>query len=187
MDHLLCCPALVEEQIYLKQVINSRLSYWNIPYSTLPFMSREHGLRSKWKSAARESLALEDVSSSRLDILTNAFWKANQTKPFISTRDFLESLSKVLDNRKVSPFSNLLPRPDFLSLLIQEFSLQTHGLTDSLHSSPLFADWNSLSPTDASFGAKLWMGTQKPTWFKHLLLPWPQRQNQHTWTAGSAC
>src|SRR5437868_9731995 len=36
---LLCCPALVEEQIYLKQVINSRLSYWNIPYSTLPFMS----------------------------------------------------------------------------------------------------------------------------------------------------
>ncbi len=43
MDHLLCCPALVEEQIYLKQVINSRLSYWNIPYSTLPFMSREHG------------------------------------------------------------------------------------------------------------------------------------------------
>jgi hypothetical protein len=157
MDHLLCCPALVEEQIYLKQVINSRLSYWNIPYSTLPFMSREHGLRSKWKSAARESLALEDVSSSRLDILTNAFWKANQTKPFISTRDFLESLSKVLDNRKVSPFSNLLPRPDLLSLLIQEFSLQTHGLTDSLHSSPLFADWNSLSPTDVSFGAKLWM------------------------------
>ena len=51
----------------------------------------EHGLRSRWKSAARESLALEDVSSSRLDILTNAFWKANQTKPFISTRKPIES------------------------------------------------------------------------------------------------
>src|SRR6185503_11449026 len=98
-------------------------------------------------------------------------------KSFISTRDFLESLSKVLDNRKVSPFSNLLPRPDLLSLLIQEFSLQTHGLTDSLHSSPLFADWNSLSPTDVSFGAKLWMEPKNLQGSKHLLLPWPQRQN----------
>src|SRR6185437_6301867 len=62
----------------------------------------------------------------------------------------------VLDKRVLSPFSNLLPRQDLLSVLIQEFSLQTHGLTDSLHSSPLFGDWNSLSPTDLPFGAKLW-------------------------------
>jgi len=156
MDHLLCCPALVEEQVYLKQIAKSSFSYWNIPYSTLPFISRGHGLRRIWTSAARENLALEDISSSRLDILTNAFWKANQSKPFIPTRSFLESLSEVLDNRVLSPFSNLLPRQDLLSVLIQEFSLQTHGLTDSLHSSPLFGDWNSLSPTDLPFGAKLW-------------------------------
>ncbi len=156
MDHLLCCPALVEEQVYLKQIAKSSFSYWNIPYSTLPFISRGHGLRRIWTSAARENLALEDISSSRLDILTNAFWKANQSKPFIPTRSFLESLSEVLDNRVLSPFSNLLPRQDLLSVLIQEFSLQTHGLTDSLHSSPLFEDWNSLSPTDLPFGAKLW-------------------------------
>jgi len=84
----------------------------------MPFISREHGLRSKWKSAC-ENLALEDVSSSRLDILTSAFWKANQSKPFIPTRSFLESLSKVLDSRRISPFSNLLPRQDLLALLIQ--------------------------------------------------------------------
>ncbi len=121
----------------------------------MPFISREHGLRSKWKSAC-ENLVLEDVSSSRLDILTSAFWKANQSKPFIPTRSFLESLSKVLDSRRISPFSNLLPRQDLLALLIQEFSLQTHGLTDSLHSSPLFQDWNSLNAVDVPFGAKLW-------------------------------
>ena len=92
MDHLLCCPALVEEQVYLKQIAKSSFSYWT--YSTLPFISRGHGLRRIWTSAAREKLALEDISSSRLDILTNAFWKTNQSKPFIPTRRFLESLAK---------------------------------------------------------------------------------------------
>ena len=53
-------------------------------------------------------------------------------------------------------FLDLPPRQDLLSLLIQEFSLQTHGLTDSLHFLPLFEDWNSLSPIDVPFGAKLW-------------------------------
>ena len=82
---------LVEEQINLKQVIKSNFSDWNIPYSTLPFISREQGLRSRWKSAAR-GLALNEITSSRLDILTNGFWKANQAKPFISTRNFLMSI-----------------------------------------------------------------------------------------------
>ena len=59
MDHLLCCPALVEEHVYLKQIAKSSFSL--IPYSTLPFISRGHGLRRIWTSAARENLALEDI------------------------------------------------------------------------------------------------------------------------------
>ena len=156
MDHLLCCPALMEEHVHLRQVVKSKLEYWQIPFSNLPFVSREHGLRIKWKAAAREKFSSEAVSSTQLDTLTHGFWKTNQTKQFISTRNFLESLSSVMENRMTSPHVSSLPRNDLLSILIHELSLQTQGFTDSLHFSPLFENWTSVNAVDVSFGAKLW-------------------------------
>lgn len=73
----------------------------------------------------------------------------NQSKQFISTRNFLESFSKILDSRELSLFNSTTPRQDFLNTLIHEFSIQMHGLTDSLHVSPLFEEWSSVCPEDA--------------------------------------
>jgi hypothetical protein len=127
MEHLLRCPAFIDKHVYLKQIVKSKFDYWKIPYSKFSFVSREYGLRCKWKAAARQRFSAETIHSSRLDILTNGFWKANQSKPLISTRNFLDNLSKVINNPETSPFLNALPRQDILSMLIQEFSLQMHG------------------------------------------------------------
>jgi hypothetical protein len=43
-----------------------------------------------------------------------------------------------------------------MDIPIQELSLQTQGLTDSLHFSPLFEEWTSVRAVDVPFGAKLW-------------------------------
>src|SRR5215472_14409119 len=40
MNHVLCCPALVEENVHLKQIIQSKYALWKIPYSNLQFVSR---------------------------------------------------------------------------------------------------------------------------------------------------
>ena len=157
MDHLLRCPALAETHILCKQTILSKLEYWRIPYSNVSFISREQGLRNKWKAASSEISTSPPLPSARVDILTNGFWKANQSKQFISTRNFLESLSRVLDSRELSPFYSTTPRQDLLCILIHELSIQMHGLTDSLHVSPLFEEWSSVCPADVSFGAKLWI------------------------------
>ena len=156
LDHLLRCPALVEMHILCKQTIKSKFDFWGIPYHNLSFISREQGLRNKWKAATREISTSPTLSSARLDILTNGFWKMNQSKQFISTRNFLESFSKILDSRELSLFNSTTPRQDFLNTLIHEFSIQMHGLTDSLHVSPLFEEWSSVCPEDVPFGAKLW-------------------------------
>src|SRR5579871_3922955 len=124
--------------------------------SKLAFVSRENGLRTKWKAASREIPTSATVPSPCLDNLTFRFRKANQSKQFISTRNFLESLSNVLDNRVLSPFSSPLPRADLLNILIQELSLEVHGLSDSLHVSPLFEEWSAVCPVDVAFGAKIW-------------------------------
>jgi hypothetical protein len=156
MEHVLQCPALIEDAIYLKKLINSRFEFWKIPYRNFPFSGRENGLRMKWKKVARENFPPDLLSCPNLDKLTYGFWKSNQTKQFISTRDFLEKLNKVMENRDSSPFCNFLPRRDLLNILIKDLNLQTHGFTDSLHFSPLFEDWTSVNTIDLYFGAKLW-------------------------------
>jgi hypothetical protein len=65
----------------------------------------------------------------------------------------------MMENRDQSPFYENLPGHDLLNILIKDLSLQTHGLTDSLHFSPLFEDWTSVNPLDLPFGAKLWADT----------------------------
>jgi len=110
----------------------------------------------KWKKVTRERFPSEILSCAILDKLTCGFWKSNQTKQFISTREFIEKLSKVMEYRGSSPFCNNLPRQDLLALLINDLNLQTHGFTDSLHFSPLFEDWTSVNTIDLPFGAKLW-------------------------------
>ena len=71
----------------------------------------------------------------------------------------MEKLSTLMENRDQSPFYENLPGHDLLNILIKDLSLQTHGLTDSLHFSPLFEDWTSVNPIDLPFGAKLWADT----------------------------
>ena len=96
------------------------------------------------------------IPTTRLDILTNGFWKVNHTKQFISTRLFLEALSGILRTDTPAVFASRLPRQDLLSILIQDLSLEMHGFTDSLHVSPLFENWSSVNKSDLPFGAKLW-------------------------------
>jgi len=156
MEHMLQCPALIDDARYLKQRIKSRFDFWKIPYSNFPFSGREKGLRMKWKKVTRERFPSEILSCAILDKLTCGFWKSNQTKQFISTREFIEKLSKVMEYRGSSPFCDNMPRQDLLTLLINDLNLQTHGFTDSLHFSPLFEDWTSVNTIDLPFGAKLW-------------------------------
>ena len=155
MNHILHCPAFTMEHVHIREVIHSKIELWKIPYGSLPFVSREVTLRMKWKNAARERFAPEALSSSQLDNLTLNFWKCNQQKTFISTRIFIEKLSAMLTHQSYPPLSRQ-PRHDLLNTLIQELSLQTQGLTDSLHISPLFSDWTSVRAVDVPFGAKLW-------------------------------
>jgi len=57
MEHMLQCPALIDDARYLKQRIKSRFDFWKIPYSNFPFRGREKGLRMKWKkSHVKDSL-----------------------------------------------------------------------------------------------------------------------------------
>src|SRR5882757_6014508 len=48
------------------------------------------------------------------------------------------------------------PRKDLVSILIQDLTLQTHGLTGALHYCSLFEEWSSTDPLDVPFGASLW-------------------------------
>lgn len=154
LEHLLRCPALIEHHISIKTTLQSAFEEWRIPYCHLPLFSRRYELQSIWKNATQKSSLR--VPPPRLDILTYEFWKINQAKPCLSTRNFLESLSKVLQNRVTSPFCTPFPRQDLLCVLIQELSLETHAFTDSLHFSPLFENWSSIDSADLPFGGKLW-------------------------------
>src|SRR3954452_21334920 len=91
--------------------------------------------------------------SSRIDLLAKGFYKYNNKKQFISTRQFTKHLSELLRHRKPSRYEL---RRDLVSLLIRSFTLQTQGLTDSWSFCPLFDDWTSVNPCDVPFGAKLW-------------------------------
>ena len=99
MDHLLRCPALAEEQLYLKEKVIERFNFWAVPYASIPQRPREFALRAKWRSSAREHFSSAKISDLRLDLLTNAYYKANSLKPFISARHFVESLSALVSNR----------------------------------------------------------------------------------------
>ena len=133
----------------------------------------------KWKKVTRERFPSEILSCAILDKLTCGFWKSNQTKQFISTREFIEKLSKVMEYRGSSPFCNNLPRQDLLTLLINDLNLQTHGFTDSLHFSPLFEDW-----TCEHYRSTLWCQTMDrhlhTSWNKYLHVPWSQRQSKYS-------
>jgi hypothetical protein len=153
MDHLLRCPALAEEQLYLKEKVIERFNFWAVPYASIPQRPREFALRAKWRSSAREHFSSAKISGLRLDLLTNAYYKANSLKPFISARHFVESLSALVSNRMTSPYQL---RQDLVSMLIQVFTLHTQGFTDSWNFSPLFGEWTSANVDDVPFGCKLW-------------------------------
>ena len=125
MEHILLCPALVEDTLYVNQLIKSRFNFWKIPFSNLPFISNEYSLRTKWNHVARERFCPTELSSTNLNKLTYSFWKVNSHKQFISTRNFMESLEKMMENRNDSPFSHNLPREDLLAVLTKDLTLQT--------------------------------------------------------------
>ena len=154
MDHR--CPALVNEHLQLKDDVKQKFRLWDFPYSSIPLKSRELETRARWRTAAREKM-FPSITDTRLDILTSAYWKANVTKPLVSTRSFLRDLTASIGNRY--PLLCVQPRQDLLALLAQTFTLQTHAFTDILNFSPLFDDWTSINEPDTAFGAKLWRST----------------------------
>jgi hypothetical protein len=153
MDHLLRCPALVNEQIHLKEKVVSKFDFWDIPYASIPQKPREFLLRARWRSSARLLFSSTVISDLRLDLLTKGFYNANSAKHFISSRSFAESLSRILSIPRTSCYHL---RQDFLLILIQAFALHTQGLTDSWNFSPLFGDWTTANVDDALFGGRLW-------------------------------
>jgi hypothetical protein len=153
MNHLLECPALVNEQNHLKKEITAKFSFWGIPYACIPQKSHEHDFRDRCRFAARRHFATTIISDSELDLLAKGFYKHNNKKQFISTHQFTTSLAELVLHRKSSRYEL---RKDLVSLLIRAFTLQTHGLTDSWSFCPLFDEWTSVNPCDVPFGARLW-------------------------------
>ena len=153
MDHLLQCPALAKEQHHLKEVITAKFNFWEIPFSCIPQKSHEQDLRNRCRLAARQHFPSSIISDSKLDLLAKGFYKYNSKKQFISTRQFIENLSELLQHRRPARYEL---RDDLVSLLIRTFTLQTQGLTDSWNFCPLFDDWTSVNPYDVPFGARLW-------------------------------
>src|SRR6185437_3820642 len=45
MDHLLQCPALAKEHLNLKQQVDAKLKFLDIPYASAPTKPRDHELR----------------------------------------------------------------------------------------------------------------------------------------------
>jgi hypothetical protein len=84
---------------------------------------------------AREHFSPNQISDFRLELLLKGFFKANSSKPVISTRQLLENLSVLLSIRRSTSYQL---RQDLIVLLVQAFSLQTQGFTDSWNFSPLF-------------------------------------------------
>src|SRR5690349_4625822 len=83
MNHLLLCPALLNEHLVMKEEMKSKFSQWNIPLSSIPLHSREQTTCHRLFIAAREK-TLPSISDSRLHNLTKAYWKANRFKQHIS-------------------------------------------------------------------------------------------------------
>ena len=153
MDHLLRCPALAKEQIRLKENVIQRFNFWAIPYASIPQKQRELVLRDHWRSLARQHFSSAVIPDLRLDLLTSGFYKTNSSKQFISTRHFLQCLSQLVLKPTTSQYQL---RQDFLSMLIQAFTLHTQGFTDSWNFSPLFGEWTSGNTFDIPFGCRLW-------------------------------
>ena len=124
-------------------------------YSLLfpPQKSREQELCSHLRSVARKSFPPATIPDFKLNLLSKGFYQVNRSKQLISTRQFLNSLSSLVTNRKSSSCYHL--RQDLLSVLIQAFALQMQGFTDSWNYSPLFGEWTSIHPEDVPF-ARLW-------------------------------
>ena len=133
MDHILCCPALLKEQLLLKENLQAKLKAWEIPYASIPLFSREGVFRNRWKIAARDLFSPGVLSPLKLDLLTKGFWKANRHKQFIPTQQFLKNLSHVVRRDQEFKCKFEFPRNDLVNILIQELTLQTHGLTGALH------------------------------------------------------
>jgi hypothetical protein len=153
MDHLLRCPALAKEQIRLKENVIQRFNFWAIPYASIPQKQRELVLRNQWRSLARQHFSSAVIPDLRLDLLTSGFYKANSSIQFISTIHFLQYLSQLVLKPTTSQYKL---RKDFLSMLIQAFTLHTQGFTDSWNFSPLFGEWTSGNTFDIPFGCRLW-------------------------------
>jgi hypothetical protein len=104
MDHLLRCPALAKEQVHLKEQVVSKFDFWDIPYASVPQKPRELILRTHWRFLARQKFSSTVISDLRLDLLINGFYKANSAKHFISSRSFVECLSKIFSIPRTSRY-----------------------------------------------------------------------------------
>src|SRR3954453_3701615 len=104
MDHLLQCPALAKEQNQLKKETSAKFSFWGIPYAGTPQKSHERDLRDRCRFAACRHFATTMISDSRIDLLAKGFYKYNNKKQFISTRQFTKHLSELLRHRKPSRY-----------------------------------------------------------------------------------
>jgi hypothetical protein len=86
-EHLLRCPALIEQHLCLKEEVKNKFYQWSIPFSSISLPLPEMEFHTLWSRAAREKLRLS-ISEYRLRLLTKGYWKTNRQKQFISTKSF---------------------------------------------------------------------------------------------------
>jgi hypothetical protein len=83
--------------------------------------------------------------------LTRDFWYRNKHKEFINHQTFVKALSTILSTYHGDTAAAL--SPDFMSIIAEEFSLNTEGFSNSLHHSSLFDQWCSECNHDRDFGS----------------------------------
>jgi len=148
MAHLWTCPALAQEQAILQDQVSAIVV--SFPFTSFKLEPRQSRLRREWFHRGNALLHQQNsISETRRLAMTRDFWEINNYKEFIGQNAFLYALSDVLPTHS-NEIVNLCPK--FMSMVAEEFSLNTEGFSNALQHSVCFNHWCSESPSDTAFG-----------------------------------
>jgi hypothetical protein len=158
MDHLLVCPALVQEQEILLRSTHEKLITWQLPLAHKDIESVDSRTCRRWSRTVKDALSvgrnLENgtVNLEYVDHLVHKYWMTNRYKSCLSVHHLLSNIDTILANAKEVCCRPTAPH-QLLSVLVRHFHIQMEGTTDVLRKSSLLREWCSPDESDKAFGA----------------------------------
>ncbi len=163
IEHVWCCPALLEERATLKNNLSRLLADLRLPFMSKRIPSQADKFCQEALKTVRQFMVGKScrfLNHDRAQRLARDFWKTNELKSTISKTAFRASVVKLLPQCECSEqshscgFKDLLTIPKALQRIFQRaFSLSVEANTSSLGRSDIFSEYCTSNLNDKNFGS----------------------------------